>query len=246
MRLTKAICETYGFSSGCDRCRFYKYGKQTLSKSNHSPACRQRMYDAMKQAGDLRLKIDKIHPRTEDNQPMAPNAPSGAEDLVHKQEQAGKSSEHDDDPLEPTLEEILAYDEPSEESMQIDVLTDVCITHGVECVDAQRAARRICRVGSGQRGLLGSNEKRETTFMDIFGRGAICDMANVRRRNLNVTGLDALDLRTCMADGTPWDFNIKRHRKLARELIAKLGPEWIIGSPPMYRLQPMEPGDEFP
>ena len=58
MRLTKEICTQYGFSKNCPRCRYYQTGRSTLSKSNHTPACRARLYDAMRKAGDKKLRPD--------------------------------------------------------------------------------------------------------------------------------------------------------------------------------------------
>ena len=42
----------------------------------------------------------------------------------------------------------------------------------------------------------------EATFMELYGRGGITADANATRRNLNVKGLGAFDLRTLKPDGT--------------------------------------------
>ena len=49
--------------------------------------------------------------------------------------------------------------------------------------------------------MLGSKPK--ATFMEVYGGGAIADCANHARRNLNLQGLGALELRTTKEDGTP-------------------------------------------
>ena len=67
---------------------------------------------------------------------------------------------------------------------------------------------------------------------EVYGRGSLMEAAHGCRRNLNLRGLDALDLRTAKADGTPWDFNKAEDRKLARYMIETRCPTWIIGSPP--------------
>ena len=72
----------------------------------------------------------------------------------------------------------------------------------------------------------------QATFMEIYGRGSICREANQSRRDLNVAGLGALDLRTSKPDGTPWDFPKRDDRKLARDLVRKMEPDFIVGSPP--------------
>ena len=52
----------------------------------------------------------------------------------------------------------------------------------------------------------------------MYGRGAIVNQANNVRRDVNVKGLDALDIRTTKDDGTPWDFLKKADRKKAASL----------------------------
>ena len=61
----------------------------------------------------------------------------------------------------------------------------------------------------------------ESTFIEVYVR-----------RDVNVKGLDALDIRTTKSDGTPWDFSKKADRKKARDLVDRLDPTWMIGSPP--------------
>ena len=68
--------------------------------------------------------------------------------------------------------------------------------------------------------------------MEIYGRGRILDAAHGCRRNLNLTGLNALDLRTCKADGSPWNFNLAADRQEARMLVELQQPTWLNGSPP--------------
>ena len=70
------------------------------------------------------------------------------------------------------------------------------------------------------------------TLVEVFGRGGISDEANGPRRALNIQGLAALDIRTLKPNGEPWDFNKRADRNEARNLIDKLEPTWLIGSPP--------------
>ena len=46
----------------------------------------------------------------------------------------------------------------------------------------------------------------KATFLEMYGRGGINREANGARRDLNVAGLGACDLRTTKPDGTPWNF----------------------------------------
>ena len=43
------------------------------------------------------------------------------------------------------------------------------------------------------------------TFVEVYGR-SIRDQSLVTRRNLNIKGLDAMDLRTTKPNGEPWNF----------------------------------------
>lgn len=68
--------------------------------------------------------------------------------------------------------------------------------------------------------------------MEMYGREAIVKEVQGQRRNLNVEGLGALDMRTTRPDGKHWDLSCRERRKLARQMIRELEPQWIIGSPP--------------
>ena len=71
-----------------------------------------------------------------------------------------------------------------------------------------------------------------TTFVEAFGRGSLIKEAAAQRRNLNLKGLHAMDLRTFRDDGAPWDFSKREHRHDARRMLATEKPHWVIGSPP--------------
>ena len=100
----------------------------------------------------------------------------------------------------------------------MDAMVDVLMTLGVTVIDANRTAVAMI--------------KRKASLMDIYGRGGIMNEAS-KRRNLNIEGLAALDLRTFKPDGkTPWDFNRKADRKEAEKLQRDLDPDWLVGAPP--------------
>ena len=71
----------------------------------------------------------------------------------------------------------------------------------------------------------------QATFMEVYGR-SIFYQSHIQRRNLNVQGLGALDLRTTKPNGQPWDFCTKADRQLARDMLNRLQPDWVIGAPP--------------
>ena len=46
----------------------------------------------------------------------------------------------------------------------------------------------------------------EGIVLDLYNRGGVIDEANCARRDLNIKGLGALDLRARKANGSMWDF----------------------------------------
>ena len=52
-------------------------------------------------------------------------------------------------------------------------------------------------------------------FMEIYGQNIMVKLAH-QRRDLNVCGLDALDLRTRKPNGEPWDFRKKSDQNMLR------------------------------
>ena len=69
--------------------------------------------------------------------------------------------------------------------------------------------------------------------------------ANLRRRNLSVRGLAALDLCTLQADGTPWNFSLKKDRREASRLIDERDP-MACGFAAMHSIIPVERAHELP
>ena len=53
------------------------------------------------------------------------------------------------------------------------------------------------------------NKDVASTFIEVYGRGAIAAEANGPRRALNIEGLAALDLRTFKPNGEAWNFNLR-------------------------------------
>ena len=66
------------------------------------------------------------------------------------------------------------------------------------------------------------------------------------RRNLNLEGLHAMDLRTLKEDGTPWNFDNADDRRLAKEMVLRLQPTWLIGSPPCTAFSKLNINLNFP
>ena len=105
-------------------------------------------------------------------------------------------------------------------------IVDVLQTLGVSATDATRYAMSV--VKEARRDC--SDPPR--TFVEAYGTGNIMRVAGDKLRNLNLTGLAALDLRTCKPNGMPWDFRKRSDRRLAYTTVRDMRPQWVIGSPP--------------
>ena len=70
-----------------------------------------------------------------------------------------------------------------------------------------------------------------SSFIEVYGR-SIRDQSLVTRRDFNIQGLDAFDLRTLKPNGQPWNFLQKDDRRLAKRIIDEKNPDWILGAPP--------------
>ena len=69
------------------------------------------------------------------------------------------------------------------------------------------------------------------TFVKVYGQGNIVNASHGVRRNLNVNGLRAFDLRTFKPNGEAWDFNKSSDRREARRYVEEEKPTWVIGCP---------------
>ena len=58
----------------------------------------------------------------------------------------------------------------------------------------------------------GIGSSKEASFVEVYGSGPIMADANLRRRNLNVRGLAALDPQTLKEDATPWNLSLNNKR----------------------------------
>ena len=108
--------------------------------------------------------------------------------------------------------------------MDADAMQFALTAAGVEQSDIDTFIQRIYGVDR--------NAPDTKTFFEVYGMGNIVAEANQKRRHLNLKGLNAFDLRTVKPDGTPWNFNSRSDRKLAKEMIDSANPDWLIGSPP--------------
>ena len=120
--------------------------------------------------------------------------------------------------MDPDVDDSDMFDIPDEAFD--DPMVSALVALGCQRTDAQHRVNSMLK------------KEPESTFMEVYGGGSINAYANASRRNLGLKGIGALDLRTVKEDGTAWDFTKRADRKLARDLIDRENPDWLIGSPP--------------
>ena len=111
-----------------------------------------------------------------------------------------------------------AQPEHTDRVLEYIALLDCLQTNGVDPVQAVRYVQSL--VAS------------DPSVSVVYGRGSIVGAANSTRRNLNIKGLSALDIRTFKENGQPWDFSKASDRQEARTKLRVEKPKWLIGSPP--------------
>ena len=105
-------------------------------------------------------------------------------------------------------------------------VVSLLVAHGVEHLDAQRY---VCSL------VKGKSPNEPATFFEMYGQGGLSRAAR-HNPDLNVRGLEVMDLRTLRPDGQPWDFTRSRDRQWALRMIREQKPRWIIGAPPCTTL----------
>ena len=100
-----------------------------------------------------------------------------------------------------------------------DAMTMALTSSGVSPEHAKHAAFSMCQ------------HEPTSSFIEVYGR-SIRDQSLVTRRDFNIQGLDAFDLRTLKPNGQPWNFLKKDARRLAKHIINEKNPDWILGAPP--------------
>ena len=142
-------------------------------------------------------------------------------------------------------------DEPNMIAM-LDVLQTLGVAPEVACRFSSAVARNQPRFQKlreeldYRRRLVSSLTGTKPTFLEVYGQGRIVETANGCRRNLNLEGLHALDLRTRKSDGSVWNFDLASDRKLARQVVLDLKPTWLIGSPPCTAFSQLNLNLNFP
>lgn len=109
-------------------------------------------------------------------------------------------------------------------------MMDVLQCVSVSAADSANFCAQVLRESPKQPTQLGP--AYNLTFMEVYGQGNIVKASHGVRRNLNVDGLRAFDVRTYKPSGEAWDFNKSSDRREARRYVKEEKPTWVIGSPP--------------
>ena len=249
LRITLQDLEQFGFSERCPRCNDLSHGRYG-SKKNHTDQCRLRIYMHYQETNhpkwravkhlfepDEKFEQSKVDAEGASSAPRAMDGSNLFEDAsaIHHDgddamgdaeaidaEEALRVAFNDDednqmaeDPDEGNVADLFGdFDMAPNEDGMVDILRMAGITEPIAVAKA--------------RDMFSTDQ---ANFVEVYGT-SIRNHLLTSRRNLNIEGLDSLDIRTLKPNGQPWDFNRRSDRKEARELIDRLDPTWLIGSPP--------------
>ena len=251
IRLTVQDFKRHGWTDGCPRCIDLQAGAFHTAR-HHTDECRLRMYTQFREANSQKWRKVKhlIEPEPDGQFQQKDIDLEGAQPSVIPQALDGanllEASASHEPILEPDLASamegvdaeqvqageaadiVIANEQPEEDVHDLfmgdeddndDAMMSALMANGVNELHAKIAA-------------LSMNQREPTaTFIEVYGR-SIRDQSLHSRRNLNIEGLDALDLRTTKPNGEPWNFLKREDRKKARKLIEDRNPDWLLGAPP--------------
>ena len=260
LRVLDADVRKYGLTETCQRCEYLRQGRDALARGvRHSEECRERIYDALRADGadkvkradmadesrtqtkSRRKRLDQPNPDDMDAQPTAlddaPTEPM-AEDPLERTPHVNEPEDNIVDDTHNFYQEVdealeVEWDGPDitdlEDEHMMTSMVDVLQTLGVSPGDATMFAVGAVKNTPKQPSMYGTYQP---TMFELYGHGTLVNASHGCRRNLNVNGLHALDLRTQKPDGEPWDFSKSSDRQLAKSMVDELKPTWVIGSPP--------------
>ena len=258
LRITLRDLNDFGFSERCPRCSDLQEGRYS-SKKNHSQECRLRIYlaykennhpkwNAVKHLLDPDDKFDAEGVDREDAESI-PKAQDGSNVLEPEIRNGGDGGAPATPTGAPEIPEGVLEDLAAEEQRQFDEAIAAAGDSDMEPEDNVADLFGDFEDDDGARmmdsliiaGMTPEKAKRvsknfrshdpPTTFLEVYGR-SVRDYSLITKRNFNVQGLDALDLRTVKPNGDPWDFRERSDRNQARQLLRDLKPMWVIGAPP--------------
>lgn len=134
-----------------------------------------------------------------------------------------------EDPLDVDWQDAELVDPDNDQMMSS--LVDVLQTLGVSVGDATAYALNVVK-DRIPISAIHNGASYNPTFFEIYGQGNLVKAAHGCRRNLNLQGLHALDLRTSKPNGEAWNFSRSSDRQMAKSMVETLKPTWVVGSPP--------------
>ena len=254
--------KTFGYTDHCPRCTFVRRGQPLRAKGvRHNEECRERLYSAMREAGTekvkhaelddgnrTRIQPKKILKKQEEiieEVPVvdAPMEPLDDTMIGEDSDAVVLESMNEPDDMQDTSnfhEEVnddigrVDYEGPDlhdhMEDHIMSTMMDVLQTCGVSAADSANYCAKVIKDKPMKASQFGDHYK--PTFFEVYGQGNIVQASHGCRRDLNVDGLRAFDLRTCKPNGEAWDFHKASDRRQARQHVEEEKPRWIIGCPP--------------
>ena len=250
----------YGYTDSCQRCEYLRQNKAILARgTRHNEECRERLYDAMRADGTEKLQRADLEnasrTQTRARKPQDSAAPAVNESMdVQTHLDDAPTTLMGDDVVdttphvnEPTMiDDTSQFFEDVNDALDVDwqgeeledpegdhlmsSMVDVLQTLGISASDA--VAYSVDMVKNRPLRPVQYGHPYNPTMMEVYGKGNIVAASHGPRRNLNIDGLRAFDLRTVKPDGEAWNFSKPADRRLAKRIIEEEKPTWLIGSPP--------------
>ena len=258
----------FGYTESCPRCAAHRSGNQQKAKRlRHTPACRKRVYQAIREAGgdprdaEIQQPVvakepeikEVLKPPISPVEPATPRADDVIDDDMIIPEQPAPPldvQENEDDIAEvfgDFGDDDMAHDDPMAADDRENSHEEVGADQDHEMIAMMDVLQTLgveveaaCRFSSDV-----IKTAQRPSLVEAYGTGNIIDMANTKLRNLNIDGLCAFDLRVAKPNGSKWDFSKARDRIEATEFVKKHKPTWVIGSPPCTPFSQLQ-GLNFP
>ena len=264
LKIFDSDVKKFGYTDRCPRCDFARKGQLIRARGvSHSEECRNRLYDAMREAGVEKMKRadmedparTKVQPKKMAKKPEQPdveeNKPTDAP-MELMDDAAEVHVDHDvevhlgGDDMQDTTNFFSEVNDDADNNLDVEFdgddvmepeddhimsqIMDVLQTTGVSAADAANYCAQVIKNTPHKPTQFG--EVYKPTLFEVYGQGNIIQASHGCRRNLNVDGLRALDLRTCKPNGEAWEFCKASDRREARRHVEEEKPTWVIGCPP--------------
>jgi hypothetical protein len=234
LRIYDADLKNLGYTDGCPRCNFIKRGQIVLAGgTRHNEECRQRVYQEMREAGTEKLKradlehASRTQTQSKKSGKKVEEVPMNVHDApmepleidMNVVAPASAPGDHSMRDVLDTYDFHEEVDEALDGAFDIDYngddvedspdtvmnpLMDVLQTLGVDVLDAVDYCKRVVRSVPICATTIG--EPYRPTFFEFYGQGNLVKASHGPRRNLNLDGLRAFDLRTSKPNDEQIDF----------------------------------------